>query len=137
MAGPDAPVRYKSGGLEPDSRGEQSAFRGAEHLAREHLAWLAGAPAEPPYLHVAEPRAGQRVGRPNSAWPEDAAGHRRMLCLLPQFVAAARTQESVLPQAGPASESLAPRRWAGEHPAWSSLLAVQARTEQRVWEVER
>ena len=96
-AGPDAPDRYKWDGLVPGLRGEQSAYQGAGRLAQEHLAWRAGELTEPPYLHAAELRAGQRVGPLNSAWPEDATGHRRMPCLLPQFAeAVGRILESVL-----------------------------------------
>ncbi len=52
--------------------------------------------AAPPYRRAAEPRAGQRVGPPNSVWREDAAGRRRPLCLLHGLLqAAARIPEWV------------------------------------------
>jgi len=56
---------------------------------------------------------------------------RRIRCLLPQSArAVVRIPEWALAQAGPASESSAPRRWDGERPAWSPLPAGQARRER-------
>lgn len=60
-------------------------------------------------------------------------GRRRLLSPLRQFAKAVeRNPEWALTWAGPASESLALRRRAGELPGWSSSLAARARKEPRV-----
>ena len=126
-AGPDAPDRYKSDGLEPGSRGELWAFQGAEHPERERSAWP-DAPAAPPYRRAAEPPDARQVALPNSVSRADATVHHCLV--LP--AAARRLPAWVGRRDAEASEWWARQRPAGARPASSSWSEARDELTQPV-----